>query len=202
MGAIQENKQQKKQRLLETAFALFTSKGMAKTSISDIASSAGVAKGTFYLYFRDKYDLGNKLIAQKTRSLFQHAIARLEQSNASTVEDQFIVIIDDLLDQLQANPILLRFIDKNLSWGIFQQALHQNEEVDKVDYLAAFNQLIHTDESVEWESPLLMLYTIIELVGSSCYSIILEKNPTDLEHYKPILYRNIRSIIQNHKQTK
>ncbi|MDO5549335.1 MAG: TetR/AcrR family transcriptional regulator [Eubacteriales bacterium] len=202
MGAVQENKQQKKERLLETAFSLFTSKGMAKTSISDIASAAGVAKGTFYLYFRDKYDLGNKLIARKAASLFHHAISRLEHSNAVSVEDQFIVMIDDLLDQMQANPILLRFINKNLSWGIFQNALQKTEEEENVDYLATFHQLIHADESIEWEEPELMLYTIIELVGSTCHSIILDQNPTDLEHYKPILYRNVRSIMKNHERIK
>ena len=38
----------------------FTSKGIQKTSISDIVEDAGVAKGTFYLYFKDKYDIRNK----------------------------------------------------------------------------------------------------------------------------------------------
>ena len=39
-----------------TAFELFTTKGLTKTTISDIVDQAGVAKGTFYLYFKDKYD--------------------------------------------------------------------------------------------------------------------------------------------------
>ncbi|MFR3322153.1 MAG: TetR family transcriptional regulator [Lachnospiraceae bacterium] len=30
-----------------------------------MVDNAGVAKGTFYLYFSDKYDLRNKLIAHK-----------------------------------------------------------------------------------------------------------------------------------------
>ena len=202
MGTVHENKQQKQERLLETAFSLFTSKGMAKTSISDIASAAGVAKGTFYLYFRDKYDLGNKLIARKSRTLFDHALARLEQENPTSVEDQMILLIDDLLDQMEKNPMLLRFINKNLSWGVFQNALHQTDTADNYDYLALFYEMLQMDDSVEWDEPLLMLYTIIELVGSTCHSIILEKNPTDLAHYKPILYRNVRSIIHNHQHPK
>lgn len=36
------------------AFALFTQKGINDTSISDIAKKANMAKGTFYLYFKDK----------------------------------------------------------------------------------------------------------------------------------------------------
>ena len=49
--------EEKKNALLQTAFDLFRDKGFAKTTISDIVSDAGLAKGTFYLYFKDKYDL-------------------------------------------------------------------------------------------------------------------------------------------------
>jgi AcrR family transcriptional regulator len=40
--------------LLDSAAALFVEKGMAATSIEDIAERAGVAKGTFYHYFQDR----------------------------------------------------------------------------------------------------------------------------------------------------
>ena len=52
-------------------FELFTTSGFNKTSISDISKNAGVGKGTFYLYFRDKYDIRNKLIAHKSNELFR-----------------------------------------------------------------------------------------------------------------------------------
>ena len=51
MGKLESNKKKKKNALYTTAFDLFTTKGIAKTTISDIVESAGVAKGTFYLYF-------------------------------------------------------------------------------------------------------------------------------------------------------
>jgi AcrR family transcriptional regulator len=40
--------------LLDAAAALFVEKGIAATSIEDIAERAGVAKGTFYHYFPDR----------------------------------------------------------------------------------------------------------------------------------------------------
>ena len=64
MSKLESNKKQKKDALLNTAFDLFITKGIQKTSIADIVEKAGVAKGTFYLYFTDKYDLRNKLISQ------------------------------------------------------------------------------------------------------------------------------------------
>ncbi len=52
MSKIESNKKQKEESLLDAAFTLFTSKGINKTSISDIVAKSGVAKGTFYLYFK------------------------------------------------------------------------------------------------------------------------------------------------------
>ena len=71
MNKVENKKKQKKDALLNAAFDIFTSIGINKTSISDIVQKAGVAKGTFYLYFADKYDLRNKLIAHKANKIFE-----------------------------------------------------------------------------------------------------------------------------------
>ena len=63
---ITEQKNEKENRLLETAFKLFTEKGMKSTSIQDIVDNAKVAKGTFYLYFKDKYEIRDILITKKS----------------------------------------------------------------------------------------------------------------------------------------
>ena len=56
MGKLENNKQQKRTSLLDTAFKLFTTQGVSKTSIAEISQKAGIAKGTFYLYFKDKLE--------------------------------------------------------------------------------------------------------------------------------------------------
>ena len=43
---INDNKQEKERKLLNTALHLFTEKGIKKTSIQDIVHEAGIAKGT------------------------------------------------------------------------------------------------------------------------------------------------------------
>ncbi len=64
MGIL-EQKNEKENRLLDTAFKLFTEKGIKGTSIQEIVDNANVAKGTFYLYFKDKYEIRDVLIAKK-----------------------------------------------------------------------------------------------------------------------------------------
>ena len=78
MGKIDHKKQQKRESLLDSAFSLFIDNGFNKTSISDIVNHAGVAKGTFYLYFKDKYDIRNHLISHKASQIFQTAYLALQ----------------------------------------------------------------------------------------------------------------------------
>ena len=128
MGKVESNKKQKKDALFNTAFELFTTKGTNKTTISDIADKAGVAKGTFYLYFKDKYDIKNKLIAHKTKELFDHAAIALEHSGITGLEDQLIFIIDDIINILVNNKPLLNFISKNLVMGALKSAFWAEDE--------------------------------------------------------------------------
>lgn len=51
----------RREELLDAAQRLFLDKGIAATSIDDIASAAEVAKGTFYLYFASKEVLLHEL---------------------------------------------------------------------------------------------------------------------------------------------
>ena len=194
MGKVTENKQQKERSLLNTAFQLFTSKGIAKTSISDIAQQAGIAKGTFYLYFRDKYDLQERLIVHKAEVLFRHAIAAVQNQGSMEPEEQIIALLDDILTEMQRDPRLLRFINKNLSWAVFRRAMDKSN----VDYLCEVKRILSSGGQ-QWQEQELMLYTIIELVGAASYSVVLDQDPVDLEQYKPWLFRSVRAIMDAHR---
>ena len=92
MGKLESNKKKKKNALYTTAFDLFTTKGIAKTTISDIVESAGVAKGTFYLYFKDKYDIRNKLISHKPESFFTMHMKHFFRHTLQILMTRFILL--------------------------------------------------------------------------------------------------------------
>ena len=123
MGRVEENKKKKKEALFRTAYELFTTKGINSTAISDIVEKAGVAKGTFYLYFKDKYDIRNKLVSYKTKELFYRAYQSVLEHEISGFDNQLHFMVDFILDSLEQDYALLVFISKNLSWGVFQAAL-------------------------------------------------------------------------------
>ena len=86
--------------------------------------------------------------------------------------------------------MLLQFINKNLSWGVFRRAINKWQP----DYAAVFEEILGCRPG---NSKLLeiLIYTILELVGSTCYSVILNEDPVSLNEYLPCLHRSIQAIL-------
>ena len=200
MGKLEENKKKKKAALFNTAYRLFTTKGIHATAISDIVNEAGVAKGTFYLYFKDKYDIKNKLIAHKTKELFDAAWKALDASGKTGLEDQLVFIINYILDLLKSDLPLLNFISKNLVMGALKTAFWSEEEDSDESFNDRYLEMVRQDP-YEYEDVNVMLFTIVELAGSTCYNSILYGEPLPIEEYKPFLYRTVRLIIASHRVT-
>lgn len=199
MGKADVNKKLKETSLLKTAFEFFTTKGFSKTSITDIVSKAGVAKGTFYLYFKDKYDIRNKLVSHKSSQLFLTALDQLgDELNELTFEDKLIRVIDNIINQLNNDQSLLTFISKNLSWGIFKSAITSPASDKDVDFSTVYYTMLN-EAPYDFRDPEIMLFMIIELVSSTCYSAILYKEPCTIAELKPYLYNSIRLIISQHE---
>ena len=201
MGKLEVNKRHKESSLLNTAFEFFTTKGFSKTSISDIVGHAGVAKGTFYLYFKDKYDIRNKLICHKSSQLFRTAVQELEASpefDTMPFEDKMLFIIDNIVTQLAENQALLTFIAKNLSWGVFKSALTAPITEEDINFADVYQTMLE-QAPYEFMEPEIMLFLIVELVSGACYSAILYQDPCDLVTLKPHLYETIRMMIRSHQ---
>ncbi len=55
--------------IIKTAKTLFSEKGYQATSVNEIISESGIATGTFYLYFDDKFALYSYLLASYRRGI-------------------------------------------------------------------------------------------------------------------------------------
>lgn len=60
-GKRDRNRKQRTEALLQSALALFLERGLEAVTVDDIAREAGMAKGNFYRYFKDKDDLVDAL---------------------------------------------------------------------------------------------------------------------------------------------
>ena len=180
---IIENKKIKESNLLQAAFNLFTKEDITNVSVNDIVKSAGVAKGTFYLYFKDKYQIRDILIQKEAHRLFEEAHKQLEKNDIRNFEDSVIFLINQVLIRLENNPLILNTAIDNDSFNLIKE----------------FNE-IATANGYEFKNSEVILYLIVELTGSTCYNSILHSQPLPIEEYKPILFDSIRAILSQGKK--
>jgi AcrR family transcriptional regulator len=69
----------RREELMDAAVRVFASKGVSRTTVSDITEKAGVAKGTFYLYFPSKEALLGALKERFVDEILQHAASLYEK---------------------------------------------------------------------------------------------------------------------------
>lgn len=95
MGRREDNKARKLERLEEVAMHRFLEYGYHRTSIEQIVADAGIARGTFYLYFPDKAaifkHLANQLLTPVLDCLER---SRLALQEATTIEQTQAVYLD------------------------------------------------------------------------------------------------------------
>ena len=193
---IEKNKEEKRERLLASATALFAEKNFNNTSISDIVNKAKVAKGTFYLYFKDKYDIRNQIVQEISTDLFDEAMKELKKHpEIPHFDDSMIFIINHVIDALVANPTYLTLMNKDLSLGVYSQELTKIlEETDHLSLYELFKEGVER-EHLNIKSIDITFFTIVELVGSTCFSCIVNKVPCPIEDYKPFLFNLIRTLL-------
>lgn len=192
-----ENKKQKKSALFSSAYELFITKGFHETAISDIVKKAGVAKGTFYLYFKDKNDLLDKIILKKSSTVIKNAYEKTLETQHDNFVESVVFFANEVIDYLAGDVLLLKVIRKNLSWGLFRKALAENEPYPEMEFVYKnFVSALKTHQGmIDQQEIEKMLFLIIELVGSVCYSAIVLKEPAPIEEMKTVLFNMIRKML-------
>ena len=186
----------KENNLLQAAFELFTNNDIHTVTISDIAKKAKVAKGTFYLYFKDKDQIRDILISRESRRIFLKAQNKLEESDIQNFEEAIIYLINEILIDLESNKMILSFIEKNLSWGIFSDYVRKSYVNDDLHLRKKFHDMAK-NSGFTYNNADVVLYMILDFVGSSCYNSIINNEPLPINEYKPYLFQSIRAILQS-----
>ena len=76
-------------RLLEAAESVFVELGYHDASIVKITEAAGVAQGTFYLYFAGKQEIFEELVLDMNRRV-RHAMALGAEAGRTRVESELL----------------------------------------------------------------------------------------------------------------
>ena len=194
MGKVDENKKQKKDALFNTAFELFTTKGTNKTTISDIADKAGVAKGTFYLYFQDKAEIWDAVVVQISLRVLAQAKLAMESSGLTDTVERVLFMVDFIIEYFRSHIEVLRMIRRDFSWPLVLKKMEEAQDstlmrmMDHCFCSPCLNQY-SLDEAYR------LMFMIVEMVGSISYTSIILEQPAPIDQMKPLLFRVIRRIL-------
>lgn len=190
----EKNKNKKINSILKSAFNLFLEKGFENTSIDEITKKSHVAKGTFYLYFKDKIDIRNKIIIEKSKELVGESYRYIKDKNYNNREDKIIDFCDYIIKYLESDQALLRLIHKNISTSLYKEVLEEDEEENII--LKVLKELQDEFKDIYTKEEFMInLFIILEMLSSVLYSSIIHQEPVEINIIKPYLYENIRKII-------
>ncbi len=106
------DKLSKKQKIFQAAEELFAKYGLKKVSIDEIVDRAGVAKGTFYLYYRNKEQLYEQIFRCYQKQICENKI-RIMNDPEKDLRTKFYENIIWSLYFLKKNVILRELLADN-----------------------------------------------------------------------------------------
>lgn len=85
MRIIKEHNERQNE-ILDTAQRLFAKKGYEKCTVNDILNKIGIAKGTFYHYFKSKEEVLDGIIDRAAKQVLERAQAAAQDPSLSSQE--------------------------------------------------------------------------------------------------------------------
>ena len=180
-----QNKNQKFENMIRAAFELFEKKDTGAVSIDEIVQKAGVAKGTFYLYFQNKPDLIAKMILKKASEYLSREGVHPEISTEADFRKSTQKYLDYLVDFLVQNLTLTKLIDKNIHLCVRAVLEHtEGEFADLHQKIVAYFE----QNGVPMREVEIKMYIYLETVVSACCNSILRGQPAEIDEVKKNLY--------------
>ena len=110
----ERQKQQLRRELISTALRLFEEKGLDATSVDDIAARAGVAKGTFYLYFKAKSDIISAIVEDCLTKL-ESCISSAVESSPEDAPEALKTLVRAYITFFEQNPALFSLLSEGIN---------------------------------------------------------------------------------------
>lgn len=197
-----EKKLEKKQKILETAYNLFMTKTVGATAVDDVVKAAGIARGTFYLYFKDKSDLLEQIILFKSTESMKQLIVAVKND----IEEKGMGIFESArlfsnmyIDFLLAHKDILAVVNKNISSCMRMYPNFYDKEAEEL-----FGYIVEKFTSVGFspEKAHKIIYILADMIGSVCSDAILYAKPFALEEIRPLVTDSVICIIKNEIEKK
>ncbi len=193
---VAQKKHKKEVDLIQAAYRLFLTKGSENTSIDDIVKRAGVAKGTFYLYFKDKNELIDKIIMNSSGEIILKVYTKHVEKQYAKFEDLVIAVLDEIIELLRKNTALLSLIHRNVTWTLYKKALRKESGESLLDLLKKDEKYYNRNSNVSDDSFEKRMFIMLEMTTSMAYTTIVRNEPCGIDELKPTLYQMVRKMLR------
>lgn len=191
--------EQTQQLIIDTAARLFASRGFNGTSMSDLASAAGLTKGAFYHHFENKEALFFAVI-QSVREKWQKAVG-IEVFQTQNALDQLMILLSKHAQLLRREPTLCLVMhgltaEMEATNPSFLAAL-QSVYIDMIGFIEELIRNGQTHGQIRADvNPRLIALNIVGLLrGVSCFGLLGEMGLDCIEvidSLKPVLLDGLR----------
>ena len=105
-GRRDRRKQATRRQLIRAGRRLFSEAGLYEARIEDLSRRAGIAKGTLYLYFRNRDELAREVVAMGYRELRAHVLGRI--GGTRSLGGLVRALVEAHVEFFRENPDLVR----------------------------------------------------------------------------------------------
>lgn len=193
------NKKQeaKYKAILSASMKVILEKGFEKASISEIVKEAGVAHGTFYLYFPTK----SAIVPAIAESIFDEQLEEIRKRSAAhvTIWDTLWDLIDVTFYMTEKHKELLIFCYSGLA---FYHSFERWEEIYLPYYKWLAEKLEAAKEKSEitlqanYENIVKMLINSIENTAENYYFSIQHKDEAEIKQLKEDVFTFMKRALQ------
>jgi len=188
---FEEIREIRRQQIMDTALELFASEGYYTTSISKIASKAGISKGLMYNYFSSKEELVKAII----HAGFGQILDTLDQNRDGILTDEEMAFF------LNEN---FRMMKENLHYWKLYYALMMQPQVYKVviaeysDHIPELLGVISTYFKAKGaEQPEMEALFFGALIDGIAFNYVLDPDNFPIEEMKKFILKKINNSSNN-----
>lgn len=174
MRIVKEYEERRKE-ILETAERLFLTKGYTKTTVNDILKEIGIAKGTFYYYFKSKEEVMDEIIMRIIKEDVTKAKRIVSNPDIPVLDKLFKILMEQspksgdvkekMIEQfhqpnnaemhqkslvqsiIHLSPVLTEVLEQGIEEGIFSTPYPQ----ETIELLLSSAQVIFDDGLFQWK---------------------------------------------------
>ena len=198
---MQERAEKTRQKILDAATKLFSSRGFSGTVIDDIAAEAGVNKQRIYAYFKNK----NSLFESVTAEIFNasnHYDKKLLTLNEDDIPSMTLTVMNHYLSTYKRRPEFWRLIAwANLEFGDVLKSIKgiKSESLEHIRklYQQGIEKKIFRNPAISFETYIYILWSATFFYNSNRSTLRQSFGPELFnEKNRTVLFDEITTLFQ------